>query len=62
MLKNCFSVDPHKPSGQNLYSQYAGKKEKVVLDACWVHECIKANAVQTYLNDWGGCKVTGTEA
>ncbi|TFY76010.1 hypothetical protein EWM64_g8001, partial [Hericium alpestre] len=30
-------VDPHKETGQNLYRQYAGKKNKMVLDARWVH-------------------------
>ncbi|KAF9522648.1 hypothetical protein CPB83DRAFT_864117 [Crepidotus variabilis] len=55
-------VDPHKASGQNLHRQYAGKDGKVVLDARWVQECIKANQLQTYATNWGGCKVTGTEA
>ncbi|KAJ7132782.1 hypothetical protein C8R43DRAFT_1023321 [Mycena crocata] len=54
-------VDPHKPSGQNLYRQYANKKAKVVLDARWIRECIKAAHLQTFANDWAGCKVDGTE-
>ncbi|RDB16915.1 hypothetical protein Hypma_002405 [Hypsizygus marmoreus] len=55
-------VDPHKASGQNLWRQYAGKKGKIVLNSRWVHECIKANALQTFHTNWAGCKVTGTEA
>ncbi|GBE81221.1 hypothetical protein BKA93DRAFT_756282 [Sparassis latifolia] len=55
-------VDPHKESGQNLFRQYVGKKGKIVLDANWVLECVKAGALQTYHNNWAGCKVTGTEA
>ncbi|KAG6861906.1 hypothetical protein C0995_009856 [Termitomyces sp. Mi166 len=54
-------VDPHKVSGQNLWRQYTGKKGKIVLDSRWVHECIKANALQTFHTNWAGCKVTGTE-
>ncbi|KJA20067.1 hypothetical protein HYPSUDRAFT_142746 [Hypholoma sublateritium FD-334 SS-4] len=54
-------VDPHKPSGQNLWRQYAGKKGKIVLNAQWVHECIKTNQLQTFHSNWAGCKVTGTE-
>ncbi|KNZ80277.1 hypothetical protein J132_06703 [Termitomyces sp. J132] len=54
-------VDPHKVSGQNLWRQYAGKKGKIVLDSRWVHECIKANALQTFHTNWADCKVTGTE-
>ncbi|KAH7888811.1 hypothetical protein F5I97DRAFT_1855699 [Phlebopus sp. FC_14] len=54
-------VDPHKESGQNLYRQYAGKKGKIVLHYRWVHECIRAGALQTFQNHWAGCKVTGTE-
>jgi hypothetical protein len=48
-------------SGQNLYRQYIGKKGKVVLDARWVHECVKASALQTFVNNFAGCKVTGNE-
>lgn len=55
------AVDPHKPSGQNLWRQYAGKKGKIVLNAQWVHECIKTNQLQTFHSNWAGCKVTGTE-
>jgi hypothetical protein len=55
------AVDPHKTSGQNLFKQYVGKGGKIVLDVRWVHECIKAGALQTYQNNWGGCRVTGTE-
>ncbi|KAG6832839.1 hypothetical protein H0H87_000193 [Tephrocybe sp. NHM501043] len=54
-------VDPHKASGQNLWRQYAGKKGKIVLNSQWVHECIKANALQTFHTNWAGCKVTGSE-
>ncbi|PCH43721.1 hypothetical protein WOLCODRAFT_138547 [Wolfiporia cocos MD-104 SS10] len=54
-------VDPHKESGQNLYRQYAGKKGKIVLDARWVYECVTAGALQTFQNNWAGCKVTGKE-
>ncbi|PFH53726.1 hypothetical protein AMATHDRAFT_54172 [Amanita thiersii Skay4041] len=54
-------VEPHKPSGQNLWRQYAGKKGKLVLDARWVHECIKSGELQTVHSNWAGCKVTGTE-
>ncbi|KAJ7084355.1 hypothetical protein B0H15DRAFT_848789 [Mycena belliarum] len=54
-------VDPHKPSGQNLFRQYATKKGKVVLDARWIRECIKAAQLQTFATDWAGCKVDGTE-
>ncbi|KAF8800273.1 hypothetical protein BYT27DRAFT_7148951 [Phlegmacium glaucopus] len=55
-------VDPHKPSGKNLYRLYASKKTKVVLNAIWVHECIKANQLQTFHFNWAGCKVTGNES
>ncbi|KAJ7594576.1 hypothetical protein C8J56DRAFT_927082 [Mycena floridula] len=54
-------VDPFMPSGQNLYRQYATKKTKTILDARWVHECIKAGKLQTYASDWAGCKVVGNE-
>ncbi|KDR75012.1 hypothetical protein GALMADRAFT_69767 [Galerina marginata CBS 339.88] len=54
-------VDPHKASGQNLWRQYAGKKGKIVLNARWVQECIKANQLQTFHSNWADCKVTGTE-
>ena len=58
----CISlVDPHKESGQNLYRQYAGKKGKIVLHYRWVHECIRAGALQTFHSNWAGCKVTGIE-
>jgi hypothetical protein len=60
-LCNYISVDPHKESGQNLYRQYAGKKGKIVLHYRWVHECIRTGALQTFQNNWAGCKVTGTE-
>ncbi|KAG6885374.1 hypothetical protein C0993_002513 [Termitomyces sp. T159_Od127] len=56
-----FTVDPYKVSGQNLWRQYAGKKGKIVLDSRWVHECIKANALQTFHTNWAGCKVVGNE-
>ncbi|KAG9316497.1 hypothetical protein JVU11DRAFT_2539 [Chiua virens] len=54
-------VDPHKESGQNLFRQYAGKKGKIVLHSRWVHECVRAGALQTFQNNWAGCKVIGTE-
>src|SRR6266404_392144 len=55
------TVNPRTESGQNLYRQYIGKKGKVVLDALWVHECVKAGALQTFVNNFAGCKVTGNE-
>ncbi|KAI0305526.1 hypothetical protein B0F90DRAFT_1808773 [Multifurca ochricompacta] len=58
---NYILVNPHAESGQNLYRQYVGKRGKVVLDARWVHECIKAGALQTFVNNFAGCKVTGKE-
>jgi hypothetical protein len=60
MLNNV-SVDPHKPSGQNLWRQYAGKKGKLVLNSRYIHECVKAGQLQTFHANWAGCKVTGTE-
>ncbi|KAJ4483473.1 hypothetical protein J3R30DRAFT_3835326 [Lentinula aciculospora] len=54
-------VDPLKPSGQNLYRQYASKKGKIILHFRWVHECIKACQLQTFQTNWAGCKVTGAE-
>ncbi|TFK25250.1 hypothetical protein FA15DRAFT_668790 [Coprinopsis marcescibilis] len=54
-------VDPYKTSGQNLYRQYAGKKGKVILDARWIRECIRADKLMTYSTNWAGCKVTGEE-
>ncbi|KAF8415960.1 hypothetical protein L210DRAFT_965505 [Boletus edulis BED1] len=54
-------VDPHKESGQNLFRQYAGKKGKIVLYSRWVHECVRAGALQTFQNNWADCKVTGSE-
>ncbi|KII92360.1 hypothetical protein PLICRDRAFT_468996 [Plicaturopsis crispa FD-325 SS-3] len=54
-------VDPHKETGQNLYRQYASKKGKIVLNARWVHECVKAGELQTFHSNWAGCKVNGTE-
>ena len=60
---NCvlYEVDPHQESGQSLYRQYAGKKGKIVLNAKWVIECVNAGQLQTYHNNWAGCKVTGQE-
>ncbi|PPQ63735.1 hypothetical protein CVT24_004244 [Panaeolus cyanescens] len=58
---NYILVDPYKPSGQNLYRQYANKKGKVILSARWVHECIKSNQLHTFRTNWAGCKVTGNE-
>ncbi|KAA1471719.1 hypothetical protein DENSPDRAFT_777058 [Dentipellis sp. KUC8613] len=54
-------VDPHKESGQNLYRQYAGKKNKMILNVRWAHECVRAGALQTFQTNWAGCKVTGNE-
>ena len=54
-------MNPHTESGQNLYRQYIGKKGKAVLDARWVHECVKAGALQTFVNNFAECKVTGNE-
>ncbi|KAL0574704.1 hypothetical protein V5O48_007262 [Marasmius crinis-equi] len=54
-------VDPLKPSGQNLFRQYAGKKGKIVLDARWIKECIAAGRLQSYHTNWAGCKVIGNE-
>ncbi|KAI0081891.1 hypothetical protein K474DRAFT_1681646 [Panus rudis PR-1116 ss-1] len=54
-------VNPRKESGQNLYRQYAGKKNKIVLDAVWAIECVTAGELQTYQTNWAGCRVTGTE-
>ena len=61
ILTRCDLVDPHKPSGQNLWRQYAGKKGKLVLDARWVHKCIKEGQLHTVHSNWAGCKVTGNE-
>jgi hypothetical protein len=60
-LSRTVIVNPHTESGQNLYRQYIGKKGKAVLDARWVHECIKAGALQTFVSNFAGCKVTGSE-
>ncbi|PSS37855.1 hypothetical protein PHLCEN_2v323 [Hermanssonia centrifuga] len=54
-------VDPHKESGQNLYRQYLGKKNKLVLNVSWVHECVKAKILHGFSTNWSGCKVTGGE-
>ncbi|KAF8546545.1 hypothetical protein OG21DRAFT_1104141 [Imleria badia] len=54
-------VDPQKESGQYLFHQYAGKLGKIVLHSRWVHECVRAGVLQTFQNNWAGCKVTGTE-
>ena len=55
------SVGPHKESGQNLFRQYTSESGKIVLHSRWVHECIRAGSLQTFQNNWAGCKVTGTE-
>ena len=55
------TVDPHNSSGQSLYRLYAGKKGKIVLSYSWIEECIKEGSLQTFHNDWAGCKVDGTE-
>ncbi|KAG8966298.1 hypothetical protein FRC03_012200 [Tulasnella sp. 419] len=54
-------VASNKESGQNLYRQYHNKKGKIVLDARWVLECVKAGELLTFKKNWGGCKVTGEE-
>ncbi|KAJ7072356.1 hypothetical protein C8F01DRAFT_1103674 [Mycena amicta] len=54
-------VDPRKRSGQNLFHQYSHKKAKIVLDARWIRECVKAAQLQTFAHNWAGCKVDGTE-
>ena len=61
IASRCFEVDPYKESGQNMYRQYAHKKNKIVLSAQWIHECIKMGRLQTYQDDWAGCEVTGNE-
>ncbi|KZS98421.1 hypothetical protein SISNIDRAFT_448644 [Sistotremastrum niveocremeum HHB9708] len=52
-------VDPRKEYGKSLYLQYAGKKGKVILDVLWVRECVKRGQLQTYQNNFAGCKVMG---
>ncbi|EEB93570.1 hypothetical protein MPER_07750, partial [Moniliophthora perniciosa FA553] len=47
--------------GQSLYRQYAAKRGKIVLNAQWVEECIKAGQLQTFHTNWAGCKVSGNE-
>lgn len=54
-------VDPLKESGQNLYRQYAGKKNKIILNAHWVLHCIRDKALHGFATQWAGCKVTGKE-
>ncbi|KAI0030761.1 hypothetical protein K488DRAFT_87442 [Vararia minispora EC-137] len=56
-------LDPYKQSGQDFFLQLRGKKshKKVVLHARWIHECVRAGALQTFQTDWAGCKVTGNE-
>ncbi|KAF5348670.1 hypothetical protein D9758_006809 [Tetrapyrgos nigripes] len=54
-------VDPLKPSGQNLYRQYATKRGKIVLSYQWINECIEAGQLHTFHANWAGCKVTGNE-
>jgi len=61
LISHTVIVNPHTESGQNLYRQYIGKKGKAVLDARWVHECTKAGVLQTFVNNFAGCKVTGSE-
>lgn len=61
MLNIICVVDPLLSSGQNLYRQYAGKKGKIVLSYRWIHECIKAEELQTFHQNWANCKVTGNE-
>ncbi|EIM81077.1 uncharacterized protein STEHIDRAFT_172112 [Stereum hirsutum FP-91666 SS1] len=54
-------VDPHKESGQSLYRQYAGKKNKMILSSQWVHECVRLGTLQTFQTGWANCRVTGNE-
>ncbi|KAI0695545.1 hypothetical protein BC835DRAFT_1414829 [Cytidiella melzeri] len=54
-------VDPHKESGQNLYRQYAGKKNKIVVHAAWAQHCIQDKTLHGFATNWAGCKVTGKE-
>ena len=61
LLLNLCLVDPLKESGQSLFRQYAGKKGKVVLDAQWIYKCIEVGQLQSYQNNFAGCKLTGNE-
>ncbi|KAI0758347.1 hypothetical protein BC629DRAFT_1125756 [Irpex lacteus] len=54
-------VNPHRESGQNLYRQYAGKKNKIVVDASWVQHCVNDKTLHGFATNWAGCKVTGKE-
>jgi hypothetical protein len=58
---NAFTVDPHKESGQNLYRQYAGKKNKIVVHSAWATHCIQDKILHGFATNWAGCKVTGKE-
>lgn len=55
------AVDPLKESGQNLYRQYAGKKNKMILSYQWVYSCIRDKTLHGFATNWAGCKVTGQE-
>nr|GAT57667.1 predicted protein [Mycena chlorophos] len=54
-------VDARKRSGRNLYHQFARKKGKIVLDYRWPQKCIETGKLQTFAQNWAGCKVNGTE-
>ena len=54
-------VDPLKESGQNLYRQYAGKKNKIILNAHWIYSCIRDKTLHGFASNWANCKVTGQE-
>ncbi|KAI4526388.1 hypothetical protein K525DRAFT_277089 [Schizophyllum commune Loenen D] len=55
-------INPRTESGQRLWRQWAHKtNKKIILDARWVRECIKAGELQTRRTEWAGCKVQGNE-
>lgn len=54
-------MDPLKESGQNLYRQYAGKKNKIILNAHWVYHCINDKTLHGFATNWANCKVNGNE-
>lgn len=61
LTARCSAVDPYTESGQNLYRQYAGRKNKIVLNATWVVRCIHDKTLHGFATNWAGCKVTGKE-
>ncbi|TRM69276.1 hypothetical protein BD626DRAFT_473536 [Schizophyllum amplum] len=55
-------INPKTETGQRLWRQWAHRtNKKIVLDARWVRECIKAGELQTRATDWAGCRVQGNE-